>query len=537
MRVDSPMEIYTTFYGWHFYDQAWAVLMGTGLAFLPFLYLIGKAAYDAYTAPNDQAGDTAVRELAIKLFMAFTVIVLACQPLVTLTGADLKYQPRPVPGDANPAQGNLGNSGTTLDDTAMATNMPGAVRVPVLWYAVMSVSSGINSALISTIPSDGDLRAMQAAASTARIGDSGLAAEAGEFYRQCFLPARSKYLREQPKGSQVNTILTNQGTNDPDWFGSRLYQELPGFYDSLGALEPVAGFPVNMSRVSDQNYRDSGTSGTNPPAGLPGCNEWWGDSSHGLRTRLAAEGSEVAGWMDTIKAFTSINQADKQDILAKAVLNNSPLNFSVSGLSGGEESWRQALIDKPLVAAGAALMEPIARAVLMAVKIATPMIQSILLMGTYFLMAGALVLSAYNVRVVMIGAIAIFSIKFWAVLWAIAGWVDGTLIQAMFPERMALLPSFLLFGPELIASAGARIGGMSGGGSLGAMDHVTKRLILDLVMASMYVVLPVLWTGMAGWAGFKVDTVLRSSDSMGKSAANAGGAVSGMLQRFIRVKK
>lgn len=533
MRVDSPMEIYTTFYGWHFYDQTWAVLTGTGLAFLPFLYMIGKAAYEGYTAPNEQASDAAVRELAIKLFMTFTVIVLACQPLITLTGADLKHQPRPVPGDANPAQGSLGNSGTTLDDTAMAANMPGSVRVPVLWYAVMSVSSGINSALISTIPSDGDLRAMQAAASTARISDSGLAAEAGEFYRQCFLPARSKYLREQPKGSQVSTILNKHGANDPDWFGSRLYQELPGFYDSLVALEPVPGFPVNMSRTSDQNYRDSGTSGTNPPAGLPGCNEWWGDSSHGLRTRLAAEGSEVAGWMDTIKAFTSINSADKQDILAQAVLNNSPLNFS--GQAGGQdETWRQALIDKPLVTAGAALMEPVARAVLLAMKTATPMIQSILLMGTYFLMAGALVLSAYSFRVVMIGAIAIFSIKFWTVLWAIAGWVDETLIQAMFPERNAMLDA-------LLASAGAAMTGLFGvvsGAGSAAQDHLTKRLILDLVMASMYVALPVLWSSMVGWVGYRAMSDLNKAGiSMGTSAERAGGAVSGMLQRFIRVGK
>ena len=79
--------------------------------------------------------------------------------------------------------------------------------------------------------------------------------------------------------------------------------------------------------------------------------------------------------------------------------------------------------------------------------------------------------------------------------------------------------------------------GVASGAGSAAQDHITKRLVLDLVMASMYVVLPVLWTGMAGWAGFKVDTVLRSSDSMGKSTANAGGAVSGMLQRFIRVRK
>lgn len=533
MRVDSPMELYTTFYGWHFFDQFWDILVGTGLAFLPFVYMIGKAAYDGYTSPQGQASETAVRDLYVRVIAGFTVIVLACQPFITLSGGDLTHQARAVPNDQNPAQGTAGNSGTTLDDTAMATNLPGSVRVPVLWYGVMSLASGINSALISVIPTEGDLRAMQAAASTARIGDSGLAAEAGDFYRQCFLPARSNYLANQPKDNQASSILNNYGTNDPDWFGSHLYQQLPGYYDTLRAQDPVPGFPVDMGRVSDQNYRDAVDNGQNPPAGIPTCNDWWADPNHGLRTRLAAEGSEVAGWMDRINAFTTFNQTDRQDILAKAVLNNSPLNFS--GLSGGQEDTRQNLIDKPLVAIGAALGEPIARAVLMAMKIATPMIQAILLMGTYFLIAGALVLSSYSFRVVMIGAIAMFSIKFWTVLWAIAGWVDETLITAIFPDRRALLESFLLFVPDWMGSVGAAAGGMSG--SIGAMDHVTKRMILDLVMASMYVALPVLWTTMAGWAGYHmIEGVSRAGRDLGASAQKAGSAASGMLQRFIRVR-
>lgn len=179
-------------------------------------------------------------------------------------------------------------------------------------------------------------------------------------------------------------------------------------------------------------------------------------------------------------------------------------------------------------------MEPVARAVLMAMKIATPMIQSILLMGTYFLMAGALVLSAYNVRVVMIGAIAIFSIKFWTVLWAIAGWIDGTLIQAMFPERNALLDAVL-------ASAGAAMTGLFGvasGAGSAAQDHLTKRLILDLVMASMYVALPVLWSSMVGWAGFNMIRYMGdAAKPLSQSTEKAGGAVSGMTQRFLRVGK
>ena len=174
-------------------------------------------------------------------------------------------------------------------------------------------------------------------------------------------------------------------------------------------------------------------------------------------------------------------------------------------------------------------MEPVARAVLMAMKIATPMIQSILLMGTYFLVAAALVLSAYSFRVVMIGAIAIFSIKFWTVLWAIAGWVDGTLIQAMFPERNALLQS-------LVINATGLFGFLGSAG--GAQDFMVKRLILDLVMASMYVVLPVLWSSMVGWVGYRAMSDLNKAGiSMGTSAERAGGAISGMFQRFIRVGK
>ena len=531
MRVDSPMELYTTFYGWYYYDQLWSVLLGTGLAFLPFLYMIGKAAYEGYTAPTEQASDTAVRSLLMQILAAFTVIVLACQPFITLTGADLVHQPRAVPGNSSPGQGNPGNSGTALDDTPMAANLPGSVRVPVLWYGVMAISSGINSAALSVLPSEGEMRALQAAASTARIGNSALAAEAGDFYRHCFLPARSKYLAEQPTGGQIGNILNKYGTNDPDWFGSRLYQDVPGFYDTLGARDPVPGFPVNMSRVSDQNYRDATPGGLNPPAGIPTCNEWWGDSSHGLRTRLAAEGGEVAGWMDRIKAFATINQADKQDILAKAVLNNSPLNFSAQ--LGGEGGLRERAIDKPLVLAGAALGEPVARAILLAMKIATPMIQSILLMGAYFLMAGVLVLSSYSIRVVMIGAIAVFSIKFWTVLWAIAGWVDDTLVQAMFPERFAMLEA-------LLSTATTNMTGLFGFATSagGAQDHLIKRLILDLVMASMYVVLPVLWSSMAGWVGYRaISDLNKAGISMGTSAERAGGAVSGMIQRFIRVGK
>jgi len=163
------------------------------------------------------------------------------------------------------------------------------------------------------------------------------------------------------------------------------------------------------------------------------------------------------------------------------------------------------------------MAEPVARAVLIAMKIATPMIQAFLLMGIYFMMAGVLVLSSYNLKVAMIGAIAIFSVKFWTVLWAIAGWVDENLITAMFPERQALLESLLFSaGPLSLVDGGAH------------QDHLIKRLILDLVMASMYVALPVLWTAMVGWAGHNLMTMSKAVAPMGASTEKAGGTAAKM---------
>jgi hypothetical protein len=62
-------------------------------------------------------------------------------------------------------------------------------------------------------------------------------------------------------------------------------------------------------------------------------------------------------------------------------------------------------------------------------------------------------------------------------------------------------------------------------------------MILDLVMASMYVALPVLWTAIVGWTGHQIGSVLRSSEGMAARVERAGGAVSGMTQRFLRIGK
>ena len=40
MHVGSYLELFTTLFGWQFYDRLWDILTGTGLAFLPFLGIV-----------------------------------------------------------------------------------------------------------------------------------------------------------------------------------------------------------------------------------------------------------------------------------------------------------------------------------------------------------------------------------------------------------------------------------------------------------------------------------------------------------------
>ena len=40
MTVDSYLELFTTLFGWRFYDILWDVLVGTGIVFLPFLGIL-----------------------------------------------------------------------------------------------------------------------------------------------------------------------------------------------------------------------------------------------------------------------------------------------------------------------------------------------------------------------------------------------------------------------------------------------------------------------------------------------------------------
>ena len=49
MHVGSYLELFTTLFGWQFYDRLWDILTGTGLAFLPFLGIVLNNVLETHT--------------------------------------------------------------------------------------------------------------------------------------------------------------------------------------------------------------------------------------------------------------------------------------------------------------------------------------------------------------------------------------------------------------------------------------------------------------------------------------------------------
>jgi hypothetical protein len=113
------------------------------------------------------------------------------------------------------------------------------------------------------------------------------------------------------------------------------------------------------------------------------------------------------------------------------------------------------------------------------------MMQAIILMGMYMFLPLITFLSGYNLKVMLYGAVGVFTVKFWAILWSITLWMDAHLVDAMYPEGTFKLT-------ELVRSTGN--------------DY--KLTLMAMLMMTMFIGLPLLWTGMMSWIGISMGNQL-----------------------------
>ena len=122
-------------------------------------------------------------------------------------------------------------------------------------------------------------------------------------------------------------------------------------------------------------------------------------------------------------------------------------------------------------------------------------------MAIYMFLPTIVILGSYDMKLMIYGALTIFTVKFWAVMWFVARWVDDNLIAAMKPgiDGNAVMEFLLSWDGE-----------------------TNSRLVLNILLLTMYVMLPLIWTSLMAMIGLRIGSGI---DQVMSKASVAGGAI------------
>ena len=503
MVVDTYLELFTTLYGWMLYNLLYDVLVNTGLVFIPLMFLV--VGYWKEASTNSKGVPAA--ELSVKNILWDTVIIMMVAaiffvPSIPVAPSQVQYTPL-SPEDSSPGTTvSAAASGTSYDQTlgAIATATP---RIPMWWLLLHRIAAGINHSIIGSLPSRTDIDVARQQIAAASIQDPKLAHQLPAFISSCFNPARNKftkYLRSDAIPPPGEVLLGEHG--DVDWIGSRVLLGTPGMYapchevnlcgDTLTAGYPIRGLPDGQDTT---------------------CNVWW----ESLRTDLLAQ-SEPDLWdalRDNAQSLAGVSEAELEDARIQAVLNG--YTRSTGQLSGGniEYHGEQGVVDtvgggishlmKSLFSEYGATVESAKAATKMhVVKLALPMVQALLLMVVYMFLPVFIVFGRFEIGNMVTLSLVVFAIKFLTAIWAIAGWVEFSLYDALYPNG-TLLGALVSFGNE---------------------EEFVRGRVLSVCTAALWLLMPAVFVYGLTWAGVRGGGEISGALGEGSRPAASAGAAS-----------
>lgn len=540
MIVDSYLEMYTTLYGWLWYNTIWDVLKDTGLLFLPFFGIILDH-YVEYRKGFDDgdAEELTLRSLEVEIVLAIFVAVFAGSPFIDLKAEEVEYTPPAMYPGATGLDAYLTTETTrkptdAIKDVTIGVDgfksYPGQVQVPVWWTWVYSLSNGVSKAIMEDIPPTAGLRDYGMRLKSLVIKDPDLRKETEDFMRDCFEKAKAKYRREQPDkapgalGAAVQTLLTNNGEDDPYWIGSHIYLSVSGYYNFFRSEKPHHDFAFDADR--DTEWVTAPADGY----GRPFCSEWWSTSTVGLKDRLIAQ----AGIVEKIQAYveSTFSTSLRHDALLKVLLQNSPITISprgydfLYGFNRAENdtiTFSSSMDDlKQLFTSSVAGLESMkAEGGAMMAKAASYQIQALLLMLIVAFIPIVLFLSKFSLSAMFTIAWAIFTVKFFTVIWFFVWWVDDNLLAAMFTNNggaAEMYSNMVLF-----------------------WNNSEKILLLNTIINMLYWLGPTAFMVVSGWGGYhmvgQIGQIKHGISGQMVSAGKSGITVMAKLATKLLMKK
>lgn len=516
MYVDSYLEMFTTLYGWMFYNNLWYVLKDTGLLLLPFIGIVldHLINYKNGVEAGD-AEDLATKGVLSELIIACFVIMMCGVPYMNFQATEVLFTPPAMNDSFTLSSYDVNSLESTFGTSGSFTGHPIDVNVPIFWWGVHNVSVGITHAVMSGMASTLDLRKYIESLNRVTIEDPELRKELGAFRRDCYTKSLSKYNDEKPFATgpyvaAIGAIILLQGEEDPYWMGSHVFITTPGYYDSLRAEESIDGFLFAAARDVEWEAADP----NRPINGRPYCDNWWGNNSNGLRTKIINENS----WIETLSATVEagLTLGDRQDLLAQVALHQTISSYAPRGydfaysntsISDGYMMKNIKQGAKQVIATTAVVKERISNSVDVTILLNTaPILQALLLMLVVAFIPFVLFLSKYSISAVLAVAWALFSFRFLTACWMLAWWLDQNIIASLYPST-----GDLTTGPLMSPSA-----------------MVSSQDLLYL-LSYLYIVIPLIFTVVTGWAGYNVIRGLGASTMMGGLSSAGGKAASSAM--------
>lgn len=503
LYTSDYLEYYLTLVGWISHNGIWSVLVASGLYAIPFLAIVIQEWLKARSEGADEGNKGVLSSMRIenRVFVAIVVIMFAGIPFIDVDLNTISFdQSRssqcqvsvPAPSDTG-----WGQSFTTLNNQS--------AKVPVWWFFMHSISRAVTSAVVAAIPCGADLRQMRMDIDNTRIDDPLLAQEVTDFALNCYGPARAKLFMNRPN-------LSEEQMADVSWIGSSFFVETPGYYDTYRSSTPRESWPYDESR-------DAGLTEVPSGAGYPNCRQWWSDGSAGLRARLLAQVdpnllTRMASWA----GFISRTELDDSVIRAIAAPRQQKLNQGAVYTDYGGQ------IDKTLPnvvtrAAGDVGMAVGAIGLFPAMDVmrqALPMTLSLLKMALVICIPLVLVIGTYDLKTVVTVSVvqfALFFVDFW---FQLARWVDSTILDALYGWGWGYNRPMTNFDPVM------------------GLNNAFGDLLLNFVMATMFLVLPGFWLAGLSWVGIRTGYTMQGLMEGTKGATQAGSKGAGAISSKLK---
>lgn len=325
-----------------------------------------------------------------------------------------------------------------------------------------------------------------------------------DFTRDCYGPARAKLFMGRPE-------LSDAQMDDVTWIGSAYFLGTGGYYDSYHSQTPRTSWPYDATR-------DAGLTQVANGGGYPTCRQWWNDGDRGLRSRLLAQVdsgllARVGRWAN----FVSRQQADDAVIRAIAAPRQQTMNQgqAYADYGGQVDMTLPNIVTRGAADAGLAVGSVGFFPAMDVMRQALPMVLSFLKMAMVICVPLVLLFGTYDLKAVVTMScvqFALFFVDFW---FQLARWIDSTILDALYGWS----------GPH------------SNLDPLLGLNNAFGDMLLNFVMAMMFIVLPSFWVAALGWVGVRTGNIaqmLTTGTEGGRSAGGKGGSIAVNATRSVR---